>query len=264
MQIRNQLRNMGLAVMIGGVVAASSLSAQTLGRKSVNKNTVIDAAGSYVLVTDLSLSSNSTADAAIVITANGVTLDLNGHQITGPGGLQGVGILVDGAKGVTVRNGHIAYMFIGVRVAGSSNVKLNDLNIRGMDIGVSAPPPEIGVMIAQSQNVEVEDVNISKTGLGVFVRGGQSTGNRIANNTISAGDNGIFAICYNPTPDDPEGPRGDVISGNLLSGFTTGINLVPTAGYNIIRDNTIAYKSSAWESPNTTNVFDGNVETPLP
>ncbi len=193
--------------MIGGVVAASSLSAQTLGRKSINKNTVIDEAGSYVLVTDLSLSSNSTADAAIIITASGVTLDLNGHQITGPGGLQGVGILVDGAKGVTIRNGHIAYMFIGVRVAGNSNVKLNDLNIRGMDIPVAAPPPEIGVMIAQSQNVEVEDVNISRTGLGVFVRGGQSTGNRIANNTITAGDNGAFAICYNPTPDDPEGPR---------------------------------------------------------
>ena len=262
MQMKRQLRNMGLAIMIGGV-AAASLSAQTLGRKSIDRTTVIDEAGSYVLVTDLSLSSNSTADAAIMITASGVTLDLNGHQITGPGGLQGVGVLIDGAESVTVRNGHIANMFIGVRVAGSSNVKLNDLHIRGLDIGVSAPPPEIGVMIAQSRNVEVEDLNISKTGLGIFVRGGQSTGNRIANNTISAGDNGVFAICYNPTGDDTEGPRGDVISGNLLSGFIVGINLVPTAGYNVIRDNTIAYKSSAWESPNTTNVFDGNVEMAL-
>ena len=48
----------------------------------------------------------------------------------------------------------------------------------------------------------------AKTGLGIFVRGGMSTGNRIANNTITAGSNGIFAICYNPTPDDPMGPRG--------------------------------------------------------
>ena len=264
MQIHKQLRNICLAAVIGGLLAASPLAAQTLGRKSISAPTVIDEAGSYVLVTDLTLSSNSTADAAIKITASGVTVDLNGHQMTGPGGLMGVGVLIEGAKSVTVRNGHIADMFIGVRVAGSSNVKLNDLNIRGLDIGVSAPPPEIGVMIAQSRNVEVEDVNISDVGLGVFVRGGMSWGNRIANNTVSAGANGIFAICYNPTPDDPEGPRGDVISGNLLSGFSVGINLVPTSGYNVIRDNTIAYKMAAWESPNDTNVFEGNVERSLP
>ena len=264
MQIHKQLRNICLAAVIGGLLAASPLAAQTLGRKSISAPTVIDEAGSYVLVTDLTLSSNSTADAAIKITASGVTVDLNGHQMTGPGGLQGVGVLIEGAQSVTVRNGHIADMFIGVRVAGSSNVKLNDLNIRGLDIGVSAPPPEIGVMIAQSRNVEVEDVNISDVGLGVFVRGGMSSGNRIANNTISAGDNGIFAICYNPTPDDPMGPRGDVISGNLLSGFSVGISLVATSGYNVIRDNTIAFKTAAWESPNDTNVFEGNVERSLP
>ena len=174
MQNHKQLRNICLAAVIGGLLAASPLAAQTLGRKSISAPTVIDEAGSYVLVRDLTLSSNSTADAAIKITASGVTVDLNGHQITGPGGLMGVGVLIEGAKSVTVRNGHIADMFIGVRVAGSSNVKLNDLNIRGLDIGVSAPPPEIGVMIAQSRNVEVEDVNISDVGLGVFVRGGMS------------------------------------------------------------------------------------------
>jgi len=262
-QIYNQLQNMCLAAVIGGILAASPLAAQTFGRTSISRPSVIDSPGSYVLVSDIALSANSTADAAIKITASSVTVDLNGHQITGPGGLLGVGILIDGASSVTVRNGHIAYMFIGVRVAGSSNVKLNDLNIRGQDIGVSAPPPEIGVMIAQSRNVEVEDVNISNVGLGVFVRGGMSGGNRIANNTITGGDNGVFAICYNPTPDDPMGPSGDVISGNLLSQFNVGINLVPTSGYNVIRDNTIAYKTAAWESPNDTNVFDGNVERSL-
>lgn len=261
---------MCLATVIGGVLAASPLAAQTFatqtfGRTSIGpRPAVIDSPGSYVLVSDIALSANSTADAAIKIVANGVTVDLNGHQVTGPGGLRGVGILIDGAESVTVRNGHIADMFIGVRVAGSNNVKLNDLNIRGLDIGVSAPPPEIGIMIAQSQNVEVEDVNISNVGLGVFVRGGMSSGNRIANNTITAGDNGVFAICYNPTADDPEGPRGDVISGNLLSRFNVGISLGPTAGYNVIRDNTIAYKTAAWESPNSTNIFDGNIERSLP
>ena len=56
----------------------------------------------------------------------------------------------------------------------------------------------------------------------------------------------------------------DVISGNLLSRFSVGISLVATSGYNVIRDNTIAYKTAAWESPNDTNIFDGNIERSLP
>ena len=100
MQIHNQPRNMCLAAVIGGILAASPLAAQTLGRTSISgpRPAVIDSAGSYVLVSDITLSANSTADAAIKITASGVTVDLNGHQVTGPGDLQGVGVLIAGAK----------------------------------------------------------------------------------------------------------------------------------------------------------------------
>ena len=253
-----------LAVL--GVLATVPMTAVERGKTFIGgRATVISEPGSYVLASSISLSENSVAPAAIMITADNVTLDLNGRQITGPGIiLKGVGVMVAGASSVTVRNGHIADMFVGVQIMGSNNVKLNDLHINGLDIPVSAPPPEIGVMIAQSQNVEVEDVNISNTGLGIFVRGGMSTGNRIANNTVTAGSNGIFAICYNPTPDDPMGPSGDTITGNLLSGYGTGVSLVATSGYNVFWGNTIVFRNSAWESPNPTNLFQDNVEMPLP
>ena len=254
-----------ILLVVLGVLATATAPAVERGKIFIGgRPTVISSSGSYVLGSSISLSENSIAAAGIMITADNVTLDLNGLRITGPGTLKGVGVMIDGASSVTVRNGHIADMAFGVHVAGSSNVRLNDLHIGGQDLAVTAPPPEVGVMIAQSWNVEVEDVNISDVGLGVFVRGGMSSGNRIANNTVSAGSNGIFGICYNPTPSDPMGPRGDTVTGNLLSGFNVGVNLVPTAGYNVFWGNTIVFKSAAWESPNQTNLFQNNVEMPLP
>ncbi len=254
-----------ILLVVLGVLATAPATAVERGKIFIGgRPTVISSSGSYVLGSSISLSENSIAAAGIMITADNVTLDLNGLRITGPGTLKGVGVMIDGASSVTVRNGHIADMAFGVHVAGSSNVRLNDLHISGQDLAVTAPPPEVGVMIAQSRNVEVEDVNISNVGLGVFVRGGMSSGNRIANNTVSAGSNGIFGICYNPTPSDPMGPRGDTVTGNLLSGFNVGVNLVPTAGYNVFWGNTIVFKSAAWESPNQTNLFQNNVEMPLP
>ena len=41
---------MCLAAVIGGILAASPLAAQTLGRTSISGTAVIDEAGSYVLV----------------------------------------------------------------------------------------------------------------------------------------------------------------------------------------------------------------------
>ena len=66
MQIHNQLRNMCLAAVIGGVLSASPLAAQTAGRTSIfSRAAVIDNPGSYVLVSDIALTANSIADAAI-------------------------------------------------------------------------------------------------------------------------------------------------------------------------------------------------------
>ena len=49
-----------------------------------------------------------------------------------------------------------------------------------------------------SRAVFVERNVISRTFLGVFVRGGGSGGNRIAENTLVGGESGQLGICYNP------------------------------------------------------------------
>ena len=262
MQITTQRKLLLFALAAAMLVWSTPLSAEGTGTQVVFRSgTTIDAPGNYLLLNDISTGGPSPA---LTITSSGVTLDLNGHQITGPGGNRETGIMIDGASGVKVSNGYLAYLGFAVVVNNSSNVVLRDLHIRGQGVAITAPPPEVGIMIAQSKNVCVEKNVIYNVGLGVFVRGGQSWGNRIEGNTITANTNGIFGLCYNPTPDDPEGPRGDLVQNNLITGFNVGIQVVPTAVSNVFRDNVIAFITSAMELGSTTNQDIDNVGVQLP
>lgn len=81
-----------------------------------------------VITTDTVLDSDLTCPAeGIVIGADNITLDLNGHTLTGPGltcspicpGVDGV--RVDVHTGVTIKNGYIAGFVFGVRLVDASN-----------------------------------------------------------------------------------------------------------------------------------------------
>ena len=251
---------------LGALLAPQILLAQAVGAPGVGAtNTTlfrggrIDRPGSYILARSL-----DDMTTGIHITSSAVTLDLNGHQILGPGGLQGVGIRIEGAHGVEVRNGSIANFGFGVTVESSNNVVLRNLRIRAQGLAVTSPPPETGIMIVQSKNVVVENNAIFSTGLGIFVRGGRSWGNRIRGNTVTAGANGLLGICYNPAPDDPQGPRGDLVHDNLITGFNVGIQASETSMYNVFRGNTISYRTSAIEFRNDTNEDVDNVGVIFP
>src|SRR5262249_43478346 len=141
-------------------------------------------------------------------------LDLNGKVVQGPGGKMGTGIHIRGASGIHVSNGHVVNNAFGVIVESSDNVVLTGLQIRGEGLPVIAPPPETAIMVLQSRNVLVSGNNIYNTGLGIFVRGGRSSGNQIVRNTVTGGANAILGICYNPAPGDAQGPRGDLVANN--------------------------------------------------
>jgi nitrous oxidase accessory protein NosD len=220
----------------------------------------ITSPGSYQLVADVEF--DATRDWAVNITANGVTLDLNGHQIKGPGGRLGIGIRVAGATGVRIQNGRIADTAFGIVIENSQNVTVTGLEIRGQGLAVSAPPPETAIMIVQSRAVVFERNNVYNTPLGVFVRGSRSWGNRISGNTITSGANGVLGICYNPAPNDPNGPRGDLVSDNLISGFNTGIQVTSSAS-NVFRNNTIIFRASAFESMSANDLDMDNVKVQL-
>jgi parallel beta-helix repeat protein len=247
---------------LAAVLAVGSLPAwaQGAGERLVPTTGIISSPGNYVLRNDLT---STGSRAGIEIAASGVTLDLGGHQIVGPGGNQGVGVMIRGVSGVSVTNGKLSRNAFGVWVENSKNVVVRDLQIRGTDFAVSAPPPEVGIMIIHSRNVVVEDNAINETGLGIFVRGSGSWGNRIANNTITAGNNGLLGICYNPAPDDPVGPSGDLVEGNLASGFNLGIQTNASTN-NVFRGNTLFFKVAGFEFNENQNEEIDNTLVMLP
>ena len=235
-------------------LGASLLPAQTQGKQIFSLPAVITEPGNYQLRLDSYVWSGP--GPAIRVQAGGVTVDLGGGQILGPGNNTGMGIEVAGATGVTIKNGNLANFGLALRVADSSNVTVQDLNIRARDLLVSSGPPEIGIMIVQSVGVVVRNNSLNSVGLGVFVRGGMSRGNMIVGNAIIAGANGVIGICYNPTDTDPNGPRYDAIETNLISGFRTGIQFSSASKENSVRRNTIFHKGVTAIELNGTGSID--------
>ena len=108
----------------------------------------------------------------------------------------------------------------------------------------------------QSRGVVLSRNSIFNVGLGIFVPGRRTFGNRIEDNTLIAMSNGVFDICYNPAADDPGTPKGDLVEENLIRGFFTAIQINGHADYNFIDGN--IYRVAALESPNTSNIFTNN------
>lgn len=227
--------------------------------KAVSKQPLVLAApGSYFLDRDVVLASGT----AIQITSNDITLDLNGHSLRGPGGRQGVGILIQGATNVKVFNGQVRRFGIGVQVVGSTNVEVEGLQIDGIDSGGTPPDVEIGVLLVESRGVRIADNTITDTFLGIFVRGDGSGGNRITNNVVTGGRRGQLGICYNPAPGTTEGgPHGDLVTGNLVSRFRQGMSLSTDSSGNVVRGNTFAsFNLGIVEATAGSNVLDANDE----
>lgn len=257
--MRSSVRKGPLVFVVLAVFGmGASAVGQELGRP-ILRPTVIDDPGVYTVHRNLSTNG---AEPVITIRASNVYLNLNGRSLTGPGSKQGIGILVENVSAVCIRDGIIGGFGIGVRVAGSNNVRVQGLKILANDLGGSPPDVEIGIMLANSRAVLVKDNVISRVFLGIFVRGGGSGGNRIVENTITGAMNGMLGICYNPVPGSPAAPQGDLVYNNLISRFTTGIATSDQTRNNIFRENDIAYFSMpVSEAVAGSNLFVDNTVT---
>jgi len=245
----------GLAAL--GLLAVAPAASGASDARASRRTITISQPGSY----RLSHNVNPRHGPAIVVTASGVTLDLGGHALIGSGDKESVGVLIQGVGNVAVRNGTISGFGFGVQVIDSLNVRVEKLQISGQDQG-GPPPGEVGVLILNSRAVEIFRNTINRTFLGVFVRGGGSGGNRIAENTVTAGANGQLGICYNPDGSaSTAGPSGDLVYDNLVSGFNVGFQTSTESHGNIFRDNNVAFVQQAISelSPPGANVFENNV-----
>jgi hypothetical protein len=223
---------------------------------------------------------------AITINASGVTLDLNGHNISTKTGGAGRGIVVNSAKGVSIMNGKVGSFNVNILIQNSENVTVENVQVAGLDLlplgpGFGPPPAEIGILLVNTRGSLVKKNGISSVNLGIFVRGGGSTGNRIVENTVTGGRPrpspgdasvtvipGLLGICYNPVegaPASDPGPRGDLIYNNHITNFRTAISATSGSVSNIFRENTLAYFIAAY-SPTTSlgNLLEGNLTVMLP
>ncbi len=274
-QIKALTRHLSISLFILLSVAACSTLAFASddwggrsGDRPIVRSTVINEPGSYVLLRDI------TSTEPLRITASGVTLDLNGHVLTAAARGAGIGIGVEGANGVTIKNGRITGFQMNVRVMNSTNVNVRDLSILGTDLAPSGGPSEMGIVLINARAAFIQGNTISSVNLGIFVRGGISYGNRIFENLVVGGPtpaNSLLGICYNPAPAaGTDGPRGDVVYNNHIARFGYAIAISQFSIGNIFRENTLASYVGGIREPQFlkanggTNVAEGNLETIIP
>ncbi|MGH7731223.1 MAG: right-handed parallel beta-helix repeat-containing protein [Candidatus Eiseniibacteriota bacterium] len=217
---------------------------------------MITESGAYRVVQDFTATQDG-----IVILANDVQLSLGGYTITGPGNKVGRGIVVDGARNASIAGGTVRTFGVGVALLGTSGSSVRDVTVEGGDETAAPPanPPQIGLLLVNSWQNTLVDNELSRVNLGIFVRGGGSFENRIQQNTMTAGTNGLLAICYNPAMGQgPAGPTRDKVTNNVLDGFGTGIQTSSGSPTNRFVANRIRFLDLAWQDLNGTNVFVGN------
>ncbi len=232
----------------------------------------------YTLASDMAF-----PDSGFIIEADNITLDLNGHTITGryapnpPIGPTSFGILLSRHTGVTIKNGTIQGFSYGLFVDSSNNNLVDGITLtRNADAGL---------YIVSSDNNIVEDVvsenngNVGLGGAGIMLV--ESNNNTIQN--VVSTDNkmlGIEILGFNDYPVNNivkdsviSGNRewglllihvsNSTISGNLIDGNVMGIPRLlplPPAGLalinsisNIISDNNIRGNMVAGVSLNGSN-----------
>ena len=263
-----------LLLMLFTVAAFSTLAVadDTWGGKSgdrpIVRSAVITEPGTYVLLRDI------TSTEPIRILASGVTLDLNGHQLSASTKGAGIGVGVEGASGVTIQNGRVGGFMMNVRLMNSTNVTVSNLSIVGADLAPSGGPSEMGIVLLNARASFIKGNTISNVNLGIFVRGGGSTGNRIFENLVVGGPtqaNSLLGICYNPAPTGgTAGPSGDVIYNNHIARFGYAIAISEFSRSNIFRENTLASyiggirETQFLKGNGGTNVAADNIDVVIP
>ena len=124
-------------------------------------------------------------------------------------------------------------------------------------MALASPSPR-RLLKSASRGVVLSRNAIFNVGLGIFVPGRRTFGNRIVDNTLIAMSNGVFDICYNAAADDTGAPKGDLVKGNLIRGFPTAIQISGRADYNVIDGNTLIYRVAALERINASNILMNN------
>ena len=196
-----------------------------------------------VITQDTTLDSdleNCAAD-GVVIGADGVTLDLNGHEIDGAGGgplYGGGGVTGDAIYGETTDGVDDSGGFDGLVVRGGEIEEFDTgVNLRyvrdALLTGLEPYSTSIGVLLVKSGGIHVVDNHIHHTGYGIYPV--ESSGSRFTNNRMDSNAFGMYPVESNR----------NVIAGNSIMGSgVLGIQVTTGSSYNLIAGNQIVKSGS--------------------
>jgi parallel beta-helix repeat protein len=221
-----------------------------------------DLCGTTILA-DLTLDHDLTcAGTALTVGADGITIDLNGHSISGSG--SGVGIGVTGRANVTISGGAIENFFTGVLINNSTGTVVEGSGFRGNTDGVDCQAGCVGSTIKENEFLD----NRSR---GVMLRG-FSTENLVQENTFTGNNVSILVNCTNcivrentVSASRLAGIRlneatGNLVVENVITSNPAGIEFTATGGAtgNTLLENTIAMNACGLKRPLDGNTFSEN------
>jgi hypothetical protein len=172
----------------------------------------------------------------LFVDANGVTINLNGHTITGTGTASG--ILVTGRSGVTIENGTISHFQTGVELDYGSNGS----RVQALHLSIGA---NYGVGVFSSNSVVVTGNYVSSyQAYGVYFAGGtndQAVGNWVEGNGTGVRVKSFGAlVSQNRALDNNAGivvdfgasaqVTANIANGNALDGIHSDSNAVTLTG----------------------------------
>jgi parallel beta-helix repeat protein len=177
----------------------------------------------------------------IQIDSDGITLDGNGHTITGPGQY---GVYLYGRTGVTIRNLIVSHFYTGIRLLSSNNNIITNNNAsqniyNGILLGYSSNNDlsgniannldiiyGFGINLQYSNYNTLINNNASNSANGIVL--GYSSNNDLSDNIAENNGIGIFLNSYS---------NNNILSGNNANSNTYGIRLTSASNNNLIGNN---------------------------
>jgi len=160
-----------------------------VGTKISSLPYTITTPGFYYLVSNLSYNGEGNA---IIVNANGVTIDLMGYNIfsTGQGSYR-YGIYMHGRANVEIRNGTISNFIVGIREDNASGLGHNVINIRAIE-------NYVGISLAGKSHKVIRCSALDNISDGIFVNEGIVSGctTRGGGNRGIDMVNGLIENCY--------------------------------------------------------------------
>jgi parallel beta-helix repeat protein len=202
----------------------------------------------------------------LIIGADGISVDLNGHTVTGPG--SGAGILVGGRADITIAGGVIRNFAVAIRLNAATGVVIRNTEFAGNGEALDLQAGSIGntvkenvfrdstiraiMLRSNSRDNDIKSNILTGNRIGILVFGGID--NQIKDNVVSG--SGLAGIRLNVIA------TGNVIKHNTVDASPVGIDFIVTptgsATGNELKDNTLSGNACGLNGPTSGNTLKDN------